>query len=125
MNGKLQPVQDCPATGFGSSGGICQNRNGTSGIAAAPPPQFLKISFRPLGINFRESVKQLNQGQQFRVNPADDFQRFLMMLRQVGPMSDWFVVKDPVTQVAYRVQALGDVVSPADPGGDVRKDFFQ
>ena len=83
---------------------------GGSGIAAGQLPQFRLIPFRPWGINLREPVKQLKQCQQIRVNPADDFQRFLVVLRQVGPMPDWFVVKNPVTQVAYRVQALGNVV---------------
>lgn len=55
-----------------------------------------------------EVVDRENRSLQCRADPADGFMDVGMLLQEVGPMPDAFVVKSAIAQIQYLIESFAD-----------------
>jgi hypothetical protein len=74
-------------------------------------------------MDLRKTVNHPHNAQHGGADPADYLQQVPMLLGQVSPMPDWFVMKHPVAQPADSVQPSQNIRASANLPGDVGKNF--
>ncbi len=76
-------------------------------------------------VNLFKTVEGLHKCHHCWIYPCNGFESFSVLILEITPMPDWFMMKYPVSECSDSIEAFGEILSNSDVARHIGDNRFQ